>query len=74
MDLFIEIHDRFKDLDMELSMAVVETYKELNVIDPDGTEHLCILYLLRNGLRFEEEFDNESDRQAKLADLDEYKV
>ena len=74
MDLFIEIHERIKDLDMQLSVATIETYKEKDIVDPDGTTHLCILYIINNGLRFEEEFDNASDREAKMDLLEEYFV
>lgn len=74
MGLFIEIHDRNKDLDMQLSVATIETYKEKDITDPDGTVHYCILYIINNGLRFEEEFNSASDREAKMTTLDEYFV
>lgn len=72
MDLFVSVHDRIRDLDIQLSMATVRTYKEADIIDLDGTSHICILYILNNGLRFEEEFDTTSDRDDKMATLDEY--
>ena len=72
MNLFVEIHERNKDLDMQLSIATIETYKEKDIVDPDGTTHLCILYIINNGLRFEEEFNSSSDREAKMDLLEEY--
>ena len=69
--MFIDIHDRARDLDLQLSMAMVDTYKAADITDLDGTVHICILYILNNGLQFEEEFDNTSDRTAKLEDLDD---
>lgn len=72
MNLFVEIHERNKDLDMQLSIATIETYKEKDIVDPDGTTHLCILYIINNGLRFEEEFNSSSDREAKMNLLEEY--
>lgn len=72
MDLFITIHDRFKDVDMGLNMVTVETYKAQDIIDPDKTVHICIIYKTNNGLIFEEEFDSDSARQNKLNELDAY--
>jgi hypothetical protein len=72
MDLFIEIHERNKDLDMQLAVTAISTYKEIYIKDPDGTIHICILYIAKNGLRFEEEFDSEEDREAKMEELERY--
>lgn len=72
MDLFITVHDREKDIDIQLNMATVESYEEATVVDMDESQHICIIYKISNGLRIIEEFSSASDRDDKMAELDEY--
>lgn len=72
MKLFITVHDRKQDKDIELNMSTVESYKEKTITDLDNTQHICILYIIDNGLRIEEEFDSVSDRNEKMEELDSY--
>lgn len=72
MKLFITVHDRKQDKDIELNMSTVESYKEKTITDLDNTQHICILYIIDNGLRIEEEFASISDRDEKMEELDEY--
>ena len=50
MDLFITVHDREKDIDIQLNMATVESYEEATVVDMDESQHICIIYKISNGL------------------------
>ena len=72
MDLFITIHDRQKDLDIQLDMSTVETYKEATITDIDKSTHICIIYIINNGIRIEEEFDTIGDRQDRIDELNLY--
>lgn len=72
MDLFMTIHDRQKDIDIQLDMSTVETYKEALIKDIDKTEHICIVYIIQNGIRIEEEFDTIQDRQERIDELNLY--
>lgn len=74
MNLFVKIHDRKTDIDTELSMAQLASYKPATVTDLDGSTHICIIYKTNFGLVYEEEFDNTSDRDDKLAILADYLV
>ena len=74
MDLFIEIHDRKTNEDLELNMVNITSYKSATITDLDGSSHICIVYKTVFGLIYEEEFDNTSDRDAKLAILADYLV
>lgn len=72
MDLFMTIHDRKEDRDIDLEMTTLESYKEADIIDIDKLTHKCIVYIMRNGLRIEEEFSSDADRQARMDMLDMY--
>lgn len=72
MNLFITVHDREKDIDIELNMSTVESYEEATVVDMDESQHICIIYRISNGIRIIEEFSSDSDRESKMAELDEY--
>lgn len=74
MNLFITVHDRALDKDIELNMATVELYKEKIITDLDNTQHICILYRINNGLIIEEEFNSIVDRAAKMEELNSYLV
>ena len=72
MNLFVEIHDRKTDKDIQLNMANITSYKSATITDLDGSSHICIVYKTVFGLIYEEEFDNTSDRDDKLEILDGY--
>lgn len=72
MDLFITIHDRKLDKDIQLDMSTVETYKEATITDIDKSTHICIVYIINNGIRIEEEFDTIGDRQDRIDELNLY--
>lgn len=72
MDLFITIHDRKEDRDIELDMTTVETYKEATITDIDKSSHICIIYIIENGIRIEEEFDTVQERQERIDELNLY--
>lgn len=74
MKLFITVHDRVQDKDIELNMSSVESYKEALITDLDETQHICILYIINNGLRIEEEFDSVSARSSRIEELNEYLI
>lgn len=73
MDMFILVNSRQDDREISLNIINVSLYESKDLIDPDGSIHKCIIYTLRNGLKIEEEFDSDSDRQNKLDELDTYK-
>ena len=72
MNLFITVHDRKRDKDIELNMTTVQSYMEKTITDLDGSQHICILYIIDNGLRIEEEFVSTSARDSKMEELDSY--
>ena len=74
MNLFITVHDRVEDRDIELNMTTVQSYMGKTITDLDGSTHICILYIIDNGLRIEEEFSSTADRAAKMEELDGYLV
>ena len=74
MNLFMTIHDRQKDTDITLEMTSVESYKEAIITDIDKTTHICIIYIISNGLRIEEEFSSEKERQKRIEELNLYLV
>ena len=72
MNMFITIHDRKEDRDLKTDITTVESFHSALVTDVDKSEHICIIYIMRNGIRIEEEFDSDSDRQIKLDELNSY--
>jgi len=72
MDLFMTIHDRKEDRDIDLEMTTLESYKEADIIDIDKLTHKCIVYIMRNGLRIEEEFSSDAERQERIDMLNMY--
>ena len=72
MNMFITIHDRKEDRDLNTDITTVESFYSALVTDVDKSKHICIVYIMRNGIRIEEEFDSDSDRQIKLDELNSY--
>ena len=72
MDMFVLVNSRLDDREISLNMINVTLFESKDVKDPDGSIHKCIVYTLRNGLKIEEEFDSDSDRQDKLNELNNY--
>lgn len=72
MNMFINVNSRLDNREIDLNMVNVLNYESKDVVDPDGSTHKCIIYTLTNGIKIEEEFDNDSDREAKLESLEAY--
>ena len=74
MNMFITIHDRKEDKDLNIDITTVESYKKDLITDIDKSQHLCIIYIIRNGIRIEEEFSTENDRNEKFDELNSYLI
>lgn len=74
MNMFITIHDRKEDRDINIDMTTVESFHPDLIKDFDKSEHICIVYIMRNGIRIEEEFTTYDDRQDRLEELNLYLV
>lgn len=72
MDLFINIHDKEKDIDMLVNVSTIESYAPKIIKDRKNQDHICILYIFTNGIRTIEEFDSISERDNKINELEEY--
>ena len=72
MDLFITVYDKEADQDIYVNASTIESYIPKTITDIENNSHICILYVIFNGIRLIEEFDTEQDRQDKLDTLDLY--
>lgn len=72
MDMFINVYDRKSDQQLKLNFLHVRTFESKDEVDRQGNTHYLIVYALFNNGYLEEEFTSTSEREEKLAKLNDY--
>lgn len=66
--MFLTIHDRKQDLDLQTNISSIKTYKSQDEQIKDKISYL-VVYTLNHNIIIEEEFNNQAEQQQRIAQL-----
>lgn len=68
INMFLTIHDRKQDLDLQTNISSIKTYKSQDEQIKDKISYL-VVYTLNHNIIIEEEFNNQAEQQQRIAQL-----
>ena len=68
INMFLTIHDRKQDLDLQTNISSIKTYKSQDEQIKDKMSYL-VVYTLNHNIIIEEEFNNQAEQQQRIAQL-----